>query len=72
MPINSCIESRDEGGESKEALVITFTNGAKHQIELLRTHFELENELDVVKLGISLLQRIKETEDKKINGNDKE
>lgn len=65
MPVNGKVEKITEDGAERDALVVTFTNGAKEQIAELKTFFKQPDDLELVKLGISLLQNIKEQEDKK-------
>lgn len=65
MPISAkeSVEKNGEGIDSKK-FVVTFTNGSIEQIEELKNYFKLEECLDVIKLGISFLQRLKDGEDK--------
>lgn len=65
MSVNQRTEKVTEEGEEKEAFVVSFTNGAKQQLEELQAHFKTNDLLDVVKLGISFLQRVKEINEKK-------
>lgn len=65
MPVTGKNEKVHEEGLEKDALVVSFTNGAKEQIEELKKHFNAPTELEVVKLGISLLQSLKEKGEKK-------
>ena len=65
MPLSGENKKINEDGTDKEAFVVSFTNGAKEQIESLKQHFKAPDELEIIKLGISVLQRIKEQEDKK-------
>jgi len=65
MPISAedKIEKNGAGIDSRK-LTVTFTNGSVDQIEELKNFLKLESCLDVIKLGISFLQRIKDDEDK--------
>ena len=56
-----------EGGKEKDSLVVTFTNGAKKQIEELQKFINAEDPLEVIKLGIAFVQRAKELDKKKSN-----
>lgn len=64
MSITQRNETIREDGRDKEALVVSFTNGAKQQLEELKNHFKASDLLEVVKLGVSFLQRLKEIDDK--------
>lgn len=65
MPISvkDSVEKNGDGIDTRK-LVVTFTNGSIEQIEELKNFFKLEECLDVIKLGISFLQRLKDEEDK--------
>lgn len=67
MPITSEKGKKNEEGIEKDSITFTFTNGAKDQLAELKEHFSQENELELIKLAISLLQKIKENEAKKDN-----
>lgn len=64
MPIISKNEKVQEDGQEKDALIFTFTNGAKDQLEELKTFFKSETELDVLKTGISILANFKKEKEK--------
>lgn len=64
MPVTGKNQKIQEDGQEKDALVVSITNGAKTQLEELQTFFKAPDMLDVVKLGISVLQRIKEQQEK--------
>lgn len=64
MPANSKTEKVQEDGQEKDALVFTFTNGAKEQIEELKSFFKSETELDVLKTGIAILANFKKDKEK--------
>jgi hypothetical protein len=49
-----------EGGEKKEALTISFTNGALEQLETLKEFIGTDDPVEVVKVGIAFIQRTKE------------
>jgi hypothetical protein len=53
-----------EGGQKKKALTVSFTNGALEQLEALKNFIGTDDPIEVVKLGISFVQRIKEREEK--------
>jgi hypothetical protein len=63
MPITSENTTVNEDGQEKNGLTFTFTNGAKEQLEELKKFFKSPTELDVIKLGISVLQNFKEKEE---------
>lgn len=54
----------NEEGKNKDAFVLTFTNGALQQLEELTAHFKKENKLELMKMAISVLQLVKERDDK--------
>lgn len=60
MSITSKSTTINEDGPEKNAFTITFTNGAKQQLEELKEFLKAKTELDVIKMGISLLQKLKE------------
>jgi hypothetical protein len=66
MPITSSVikDYKDNDGSLKEALSFTFTNGAKEQLTELKTFFKQADELEVLKLAISSVQRFKEQQEK--------
>lgn len=49
-----------EGGKKKEALNVSFTNGALEQLETLKEFIGTDDPVEVIKVGISFLQRAKE------------
>lgn len=65
MPIQSEEKKIDENGEQKDALAVTFTNGAKQQISELKDFFNQSSELELIKLAISVLQEAKESRTRK-------
>lgn len=65
MPVSSQNVTTTEDGQEKAALQVTFTNGAKQQLEDLMTFYKTPDTLEVIKLAIGLLQKFKETEQKK-------
>ncbi|HVZ67242.1 MAG TPA: hypothetical protein VG917_03180 [Patescibacteria group bacterium] len=65
MPATQDKQKIQEDGEEKDAVIVRFTNGAKQQIESLKEYYKANEELDVVKLGISVLQKMRELEEKK-------
>lgn len=50
-----------EDGTDQEVFAVEFTNGALGQLEDLKKFFEADDLLEVVQVGISYLQRVKET-----------
>ena len=60
MAINSEEKIIKDAEGEKRGFVVTFTNGTLEQLEELREHFKEKDKLDVIKLGISLLQRAKD------------
>ena len=64
MPIESEKKIESVDGIEKNKLVLAFSNGALEQLSTLKKHFELSDETDVVKFGISMLQRFKESDEK--------
>jgi len=65
MSVTSENKKVQEDGQEKDAVTITFTNGAKQQLEELKNFLNKPTELDVIKLGISLLENYKEEKAKK-------
>ena len=49
-----------ESGEKKEALVISFTNGALEQLQTLQGFIGTDDPVEVIKAGIAFIQRTKE------------
>jgi len=54
-----------DNGEASKKLVVEFTNGSLQQLEDLADFFDVkdDNPTEVVKLGISFLQNIKDKHD---------
>ena len=65
MPVTGKNEKVQEEGQEKDAYSVSFTNGAKEQLDELQRFFKASDATETVKLAISFLQRIKETEEKK-------
>ncbi len=65
MGINSEEKIIKEGNDEKKGFLVTFTNGTLEQLEELKQFFKTEDKLEVIKLGISVLQKAKETQEKK-------
>lgn len=65
MPVTSQNGKTTEDGQEKDALIVTFTNGAKQQLEDLQAFYKTPDNLEVIKLAIGLLQKFKETDQKK-------
>lgn len=53
-----------DGESEKRGFSVTFTNGTLEQLEELKTFFGKEDKLEVIKLGISILQQAKESREK--------
>lgn len=49
----------EEGGEKKEALVLTFTNGSLQQLKDLAPFLKANDPADVVAKAIGLMQQLK-------------
>lgn len=62
MAVNGQQKIIEKDGERKDIFEITFSNDALKQLDDLRKYFELEDNREVVKLGISFLERIKNRE----------
>ncbi|HTX86656.1 MAG TPA: hypothetical protein VMC41_01145 [Candidatus Nanoarchaeia archaeon] len=60
MPIDAQLKTVDKNGEMKEEFSVSFTNGALEQIRELQKFFKTPDEVSVVKMGISLLQKYRE------------
>lgn len=60
MAIDSKKTEIIEGGEKKPALVVTFTNGALLQLEDLKKLIGSDDPVEVIKVGIAFIQRLKE------------
>jgi hypothetical protein len=72
MPVKGTYNKVDEDGVQKDAFIVTFTNGAKDQIEELKNFFKKTEDIEVITLAISFMQKIKEIEEKKSkNGTEK-
>lgn len=67
MPVSNELKKDhiDDDGVTRDALAFYFTNGAKDQIQELREFFKQETDLELIKLAISVLQKIKETNEAK-------
>ena len=65
MPVTGKDEIIKEEGQDKNAYTVSFTNGAKEQLDELQKFFDASNHTETVKLAISFLQRIKENEEEK-------
>lgn len=53
-----------EGGIEKKGFSVTFTNGTLQQLEELKDFFKKSDKLEIIKLGISVLQNAKEAQEK--------
>lgn len=65
MAVNSEEKIIKEGAEEKKGFSVTFTNGTLQQLEELKDFFKKPDKLEVIKLGISILQQAKESQEKK-------
>ncbi len=65
MPVEAENTTENIDGVEKDKLVVSFTNGAKEQLKELQSFYGLPSESDVVKFGISMLQRLKEEKETK-------
>lgn len=52
-----------DGGTEKKGFSVTFTNGTLEQLEELKEFFKKADKLEVIKLGISVLQQAKEAKE---------
>jgi hypothetical protein len=68
MPVKGKDQVINEDGQPHEAFTIDFTNGAKEQLSELKEYFKALNLTEVVKLGVSMLQKMKEIEEGKNKG----
>lgn len=64
MPLTGEDKKIKEGGEDKDAFVISFTNGALDQLNDLKAFFKKGDNLEIIKMGISFLQLLKEDDEK--------
>lgn len=63
MPVESEITTKkDKDGKDIPVFNVSFTNGGMKQLEELKQFFSKESLLEVIELGISVLQKVKETE----------
>lgn len=53
------------GNEVKEILQVSFSNGALEQLEALKKFLGTDDPVEVIKAGISVVQKIKEDEEHK-------
>lgn len=53
---------KDQNGNEVEVFAVDFTNGGIKQLEELKDFFGTKNLLEVIELGISVLQRAKDSE----------
>ncbi len=65
MPLTGQKQTISEDGQEKEGYSVDFTNGAYDQLKELAAFykgkgFAVENELDVLKFAISILERSKQ------------
>jgi hypothetical protein len=65
MPISGEEKKINEDSVEKDAVVISFTNGALQQLKDLSTFYKQSDLTELVKLGISFLQQVKEIDEKK-------
>lgn len=57
MPVEHKTEMVGEGEDKKEVFSVSFTNGALEQLRELKKFFNAPDEVSVVKLGVSLMQK---------------
>lgn len=67
MPIDGKNDKINDNGTEKPAFVVTFTNGALDQLKEFSSFFEKNDLTEVIKLGVSFLQQIKELKEKEQN-----
>lgn len=60
MPVEQNFQKIERDGTTKEEFTVAFTNGALEQLRDLKKFLNAPDELTVVKLGISILQKAKE------------
>lgn len=65
MPVVKTTGKSTVDGKETDAAIFTFTNAAKEQLEALQEAFELDSDLEVIKMAIAFLLKIKEMEKKK-------
>ena len=65
MAIDSEEKIIKDGDSEKKGFSVTFTNGTLAQLEELKDFFKKPDKLEIIKLGISVLQQAKETQEKK-------
>jgi hypothetical protein len=65
MPISGEEKKITEEQAEKDALVVSFTNGALQQLKDLNVFYKQPDLTELVKLGISFLQQVKEVDEKK-------
>ncbi len=70
MPIKSENQKVKDGEVEKDIFVLKFTNGALDQLRKLKKFYKTNEEGDVVKMGISFLQKIMEGEGPKNDKNE--
>jgi hypothetical protein len=58
-----------EGGAKKDALTVSFTNGALDQLESLKKFIGSDDPVEVIKVGIAFVQRAKERQANSPNDN---
>jgi hypothetical protein len=46
--------------EEKAPYIVSFTGGGKKQLEDLKEYFHVADSLEVVKMGIAMLEKVKE------------
>jgi hypothetical protein len=68
MPLDGHDGTRVESGVEKPVYTVEFTNGAYEQLRELAAFLKTDNLLDVVKFGISIVERAKEYDSKKHPG----
>ena len=64
MPYQAQKTTVNEDGRDKEALQVTFTNGALQELEDLAVYLKTNDLTEVVRIGIALLQNTKRQQEK--------
>ena len=70
MTADGHIEKKaNKNGEKVDTLSIEFTNGSLEQLKELANYFNVDNDdpTEVVKLGISFMQNVKDRQDVKVS-----
>lgn len=60
MPIATETKEIKDGDQVKQILTVSFSNGALTQLELLKKFLGTDDPVEVIKVGIAMVQRAKE------------